>query len=251
MSIAIVTGASSGMGREFVYQISKKYKTIDEIWVIARRLERLEEIKASSKVRPLALDLTEQCSFDEYERLLEELDPEIAVLVNASGYGYFRGFLDDPLEKQLDKSYSMYYEYEESGLPKYIIGDAMSPGKTYDAAKMQAIELAKTNLAGQIQTEVTALIESTVANEQISQDDAESIARTVQASKNLIVQRLGRTFTVTECYRKLANGTMEVRVTLAYNAKMAIDAAKAVIKAQLEEKGQDLHEQLDAMWGQL
>lgn len=156
-----------------------------------------------------------------------------------------------PLEKQLDKSYSMYYEYEESGLPKYIIGDAMSPGKTYDAAKMQAIELAKTNLAGQIQTEVTALIESTVANEQISQDDAESIARTVQASKNLIVQRLGRTFTVTECYRKLANGTMEVRVTLAYNAKMAIDAAKAVIKAQLEEKGQDLHEQLDAMWGQL
>ena len=127
----------------------------------------------------------------------------------------------------------------------------MSPGKTYDAAKMQAIELAKTNLAGQIQTEVTALIESTVANEQISQDDAESIARTVRASKNLIVQRLGRTFTVTECYRKLANGTMEVRVTLAYNAKMAIDAAKAVIKAQLEEKGQDLHEQLDAMWGQL
>lgn len=156
-----------------------------------------------------------------------------------------------PLEKQLDKSYSMYYEYEESGLPKYIIGDAMSPGKTYDAAKMQAIELAKTNLAGQIQTEVTALIESTVANEQISQEDAESIARTVAASKNLIVQRIGRTFTVVECYRQLANKTMEVRVTLAYNAKMAIDEAKAVIKAQLEEKGQDLHNQLDAMWGQL
>lgn len=156
-----------------------------------------------------------------------------------------------PLEKQLDKSYSMYYEYEESGLPKYIIGDAMSPGKIYDAARMQAIELAKTNLAGLIQTEVTALIESTVANEQIAQDDAESIARTVSASKNLIVQRLGRTVTVVECYRKLANGTVEVRVTLAYNVKMAMDAAKAVIKAQLEEKGQELHDQLDAMWGQL
>lgn len=156
-----------------------------------------------------------------------------------------------PLEKQLDKSYSMYYEYEESGLPKYIIGDAMSPGKFYDAAKMQALELAKTNLAGQIQTEVTALIESTLANEQIAQDDAESIARTISASKNLIMQRLGRTVTVVECYRELANGTTEVRVTIAYNAKMAIDAAKAVIKAQLEEKGEDLHEQLDAMWGQL
>lgn len=155
-----------------------------------------------------------------------------------------------PLEKQLDRAYSMYYEYEESGLPKYIIGDAMSPGKTYDAAKMQALELAKTNLAGQIQTEVTALIESTLANEQISQDDAESIARTVQASKNLIVQSIGRVLPVTECYRQLANKTIEVRVTIAYNAKMAIDAAKAVIRAQLEEKGQDLHDQLDAMWSE-
>lgn len=115
-----------------------------------------------------------------------------------------------PLEKQLDKSYSMYYEYEESGLPKYIIGNAMSSGKVYDAAKMQALELAKTNLAGQIQTEVTALIESTLANEQIAQDDAESIARTVSASKNLIMQRLGRTVTVVECYSAIGNLLMEL-----------------------------------------
>lgn len=155
-----------------------------------------------------------------------------------------------PLDKQLDKSYSMYYEYEESGLPKYIVGDAMSPGATYDAAKMQAIELAKTNLAGMIQTEVTALVESTVANEQITQEQAASIVRTVQASKNLIVQRLGRTFTVVECYKTLPNKTVQVRVTLAYNAKMAIDDAKSVIKKQLEEIGEDLHDQLDAIWEQ-
>lgn len=155
-----------------------------------------------------------------------------------------------PLEKQLDKAYGMYYEYEESGLPKYIIGDAMSPGATYDAAKMQALELAKTNLAGMIQTEVTALVESTVGNEQITQEQAASIVRTVQASKNLIVQRLGRTFTVTECYKTLPNKTVQVRVTLAYNAKMAIDSAKDVIKAQLEAKGEELHDQLDAIWAQ-
>ena len=155
-----------------------------------------------------------------------------------------------PLEKQLDKAYNMYYEYEESGLPKYIIGDAMSPGAIYDAAKMQALELAKTNLAGMIQTEVTALIESTVANEQITQEQAQSIARTVQASKNLIVQRLGRTFTVTECYRTLPNKTVQVRVTLAYNARMAVDEAKAIVNAQLEARGEDLHEQLDAIWAQ-
>lgn len=155
-----------------------------------------------------------------------------------------------PLEKQLDKSYNMYYEYDEAGLPKYIIGDAMSPGATYDAAKMQALELAKTNLAGMIQSEVTALVESTVANEQITQEQASSVARTVQASKGLIVQRLGRTITVIECYRTLPNKTVQVRVTLAYNAKMAIESAKEIVKAQLEAKGEDLHEQLDAIWDQ-
>ena len=155
-----------------------------------------------------------------------------------------------PLEKQLDKSYSMYYEYEENGLPKYMVGDAMSPGATYDAAKMQAIELAKTNLAGLIQTEVTALTESTVANDQMTQEQATSIVRTVQASKNLIVQRLGRTVPVIECYRVLPNKTVEVRVSLTYNAKMAIEQAKEIVKAQLEAKGEDLHEQLDAMWEQ-
>ncbi len=155
-----------------------------------------------------------------------------------------------PLEKQLDRSYSMYYEYDESGLPKYIVGDAMSPGATYDAAKMQAIELAKTNLAGIIQTEVTALIESTVGNEQITQEQASSLARTVRASKNLIVQRLGRTLTVMECYKTLPNKTVQVRVTLAYNAKMAIESAKEIVKAQLEAEGEDLHEQLDAIWEQ-
>ena len=155
-----------------------------------------------------------------------------------------------PLEKQLDRSYAMYYEYEESGLPKYIIGDAMSTGEVYDAANRQARQLAIENLAGQIQTEVTALIESTVSNEQISQDDAASIARTVSASKSLIAQHLGRVVSVIECYKTQKNNTVQVRVTLAYNAKMAIDDAKSVVRQQLEDKGQDLHNQLDAIWDQ-
>ena len=44
MNIAIVTGASSGMGREFVLQLSE-YVTVDEIWVIARREQALNELK--------------------------------------------------------------------------------------------------------------------------------------------------------------------------------------------------------------
>ena len=57
-----------------------------------------------------------------------------------------------PLEKQLDKSYMMQMEYDDDMYPKYLMGEAMSIGENYDAAKMQALELAKQNLAGQIQT---------------------------------------------------------------------------------------------------
>ena len=156
-----------------------------------------------------------------------------------------------PLEKQLDKAFNMKYEYEENGLPKYIIGEAKAVGGAYDAARMQAVNNAKIELAGLISTEVTALTESTVGNTQITSEDATSINEAVQASKNLIVQKLGRTFVVTECYRQLNKKNVEVSVTIAYNEQMAMDMAKTIIRKKLEEKGRDLHEQLDKMWDSL
>ncbi len=154
-----------------------------------------------------------------------------------------------PLEKQLEKSYTMQYEYDENGSPLYIMAEAMSIGENYDAAKMQALELAKQNLAGQIQTEVTALVENTVANRQLAAEDAASITESVSASKNLISQSLGRLLPVMEVYRTKTNKNKEVLVRLAYNQKMAYEAAKRVIRQDLEEKGLDLHNQLDQVLG--
>jgi hypothetical protein len=154
-----------------------------------------------------------------------------------------------PLEKQLDKSYLMQYEFDEDMFPKYIMGEAMSIGSNYDAAKMQALELAKQNLAGQIQTEVTALIENTVANQQLAAEDAASISETVMASKNLISQSIGRVITVVECYRVLDNKNREVMVRIAYNGEMAKEAAKKAIRQELEKKGENLHNQLDQVLG--
>ena len=98
MSIAIVTGASSGMGREFVYALDKE-KKYDEIWVIARRNERLEALKGEcvTPVKAIALDLTLAESFDTYRALLKENKPDVRVLVNASGFGKFGTYKDiDP-----------------------------------------------------------------------------------------------------------------------------------------------------------
>lgn len=154
-----------------------------------------------------------------------------------------------PLEKQLDKSYLMRNEYDENMYPKYIMAEAMSIAENYDAGKMQALELAKQNLAGQIQTEITALVENTVANEQLSAEQASSITRTVSASKNLISQSIGRIIPVVECYRVKGNKNKEVLVRIAYNSQMAMEAAKKVVKQELEKKGEDLHEQLDKIMG--
>lgn len=103
MKIAVITGASSGMGREFVYAFDKD-EEFDEIWVIARRADRLEELKAKcrAKIRPVVLDLGKRESFDEYKALLESEKPEIAVLVNAAGFGLFGSFCDMDMSKQLD-----------------------------------------------------------------------------------------------------------------------------------------------------
>jgi len=154
-----------------------------------------------------------------------------------------------PIDKQLDRSYLMQYEFDDSGYPKYIMGEAMSIGENYDAAKMQALELSKQNLAGQVQTEMTALVENSVANKQLSADQAASVSSSVLASKNLISQSLGRVIPVMEVYRTKDTKNKEVLVRIAYNRAQAVEAAKQAIRADLEAKGNKMHEQLDKALG--
>ena len=93
MNIAIVTGASSGMGREFVLQLNN-YVQVDEIWVIARRVEALESLKSqvSVPVRPIGLDLVDPSAFATLEQMLQEENPNIKLLVNAAGFGKFGAY---------------------------------------------------------------------------------------------------------------------------------------------------------------
>lgn len=100
MKIAVITGASSGMGREFVHQLDRQQE-FDEIWAIARRTDRLEALSETvkAKVRPISLDLTKEESIEEYAKLLEAEKPDVRVLVNASGFGKFAATEDVPLEE--------------------------------------------------------------------------------------------------------------------------------------------------------
>ena len=93
MKIAIVTGASSGMGREFVLQL-KDYVQVDEVWAIARRTEALQKLEQECglKVRPISLDLCDMESFTAVEQLLAQEKPDVKLLVNAAGFGKFGAY---------------------------------------------------------------------------------------------------------------------------------------------------------------
>ena len=87
MKIAVVTGASSGMGREFVGQIAEKYPWLDEIWAIARRAGELEKLKEEIQevsVRPLPLDISREEDREKLKKLLKKENPKILLLVNAA-----------------------------------------------------------------------------------------------------------------------------------------------------------------------
>lgn len=103
MNVAIITGASSGLGVEFLNQTILQRKNIDEIWLIARRTSRLEELSKNSSVfvRPISLDLTLDESYKALEDLLNDVKPNVSLLINNAGVGKMGYTKDSSIESQI------------------------------------------------------------------------------------------------------------------------------------------------------
>lgn len=101
--IAIITGASSGMGELFAKTVCD-HATLQEVWVIARRADRLEALRESvgCPLRVFALDLTDRSTYAVVSEALEAEKPEVSWLINASGYGKFCATIDNPLDGNLN-----------------------------------------------------------------------------------------------------------------------------------------------------
>jgi hypothetical protein len=156
---------------------------------------------------------------------------------------------DMPLENQFDEEFVMRHEKDENHELKYVFGDGQSRGENYDAAKMQALTLASQNLAGNIQKEVTAIIDNNVANKQTNKEGVESVTKSIAAGKQFISNSLKRTIPVVECYRDLGGGNVEVRVVIAYSFAQAKEITKEAVREDLEKQGDDLQKQLEKILG--
>lgn len=145
-----------------------------------------------------------------------------------------------PIERQLDRSYLMEYDVDEDMQSKFAFGEAISVGQFYDAAKLQASELAKSDLVGKISSEITRLVETQVKTKQLPEDQAQSAAAATEKSKSLVIQRLGAITPVLELHRKLKNGNIEVMIRYGYNRSKAVNAAIKQIDEGLKQEGIDL-----------
>lgn len=150
------------------------------------------------------------------------------------------------IERQLTDSWIKDTEKDDDGNRLYFIGTGNSVGETQTAAKIQSTEVAKLDIAGQIGTQVAALVENNLANSQLNTEDASSVTQTVAASKSMIAQTLGRVETLTEFYKD-GDKTIEADVILGYNYEHAMKEAKAIVRKNLVEKTDILQDELDTI----
>lgn len=147
------------------------------------------------------------------------------------------------LEKQLNDLF-IYKNTVEGDMPKYIVGSVNAVGGNYAAARKQALELARLEIANQIEAEVAELTENNIGNKQLNDGEVESITTTMSSSKTLVKQKLGRTTVVFEAVRDLGT-KKEVQISIVYDGKAAMSD---VMKA-FEGKSQELQDKLSEILG--
>lgn len=104
MKTAIITGASSGLGQEITRRIADEFPQVEEIWLIARREERLvalEEELSKVKCEILALDVASGAGIAKYQKVLADRRPDVVLLVNNAGYGMLGTFDQSEMSEQL------------------------------------------------------------------------------------------------------------------------------------------------------
>lgn len=150
-----------------------------------------------------------------------------------------------PLERQLENAFTKRYEKDTDGYDKYYVGTSQPIAQHLDAAKAQSGMMARQDIAAQISTQLTSLVEGSVGNKQLTPDEAVSTTQVIQKSKELISAKLGRTIPIVQCYRKLPNGNIEYLEQIAYPTDQALEQAAEVIREQLERELKELATKFD------
>lgn len=142
-----------------------------------------------------------------------------------------------PLARQFDKAFSTQVELTEDGKLRYIYGVGMSTANSMAAGQMAAATAARENIASAMGVSLTTLIDDRKKQQQLSAVEASTLDEIAQKGKQVFSQDLGKTETVVEAYRVLANNNFEVMIGIAYSTSEATQQMSKAIKKNLEDKG--------------
>ncbi|NDV84875.1 hypothetical protein [Bacteroides sp. 51] len=152
-----------------------------------------------------------------------------------------------PIDKQVENAWQKQVEIDTDGNPYWYVASSRAIGGNQHAAALQATNAAKIDLAGQIQTKVTQLVEVKAANNDMGQEEAASIIEVVAASKSIISATLSRTIPLVEVYKTLSNKNVEMMVTLGYSMDAANKMAIKTVRDELAKKSEELAKELDKL----
>lgn len=156
--------------------------------------------------------------------------------------------MDLPIEKQLERTWERQWQTEPDGYDKYITKTITTVGQSYSAALRQAENMAKLGIAADMGTLVQSMATVAVGNKEITPEQAASVSQSVEKVKLLVNEKLGRVLTSTTIYRVNRN-IYEVRVTVLYSQKSALEAANQAAVATLKDDMKVNDAEFDALFG--
>lgn len=152
-----------------------------------------------------------------------------------------------PLSKLIEQAWMKQVAEDEQGNLKYIAADGNGVAESKSVAEAQAIEFAKLQLAGTIESNIASMVKGNLANAQASTTDATSVTEIVQSSKNIIAQQMGYINPSFKIYRDLKDSKVEVQVRIFYETSQSWAIAKKAIRKELKDKLKKTDEEVDKL----
>ncbi len=180
------------------------------------------------------------------ERQIEKEAKKQAKTISKDGWITAPG--KQSVEMQQLKSLKLQNSYDEDFNQKFYMGSAQSVGPNYDAAKFQATELAKIEIAGLISSDIAGIVETNLANQQMEPGQAAAITKSVGAYKSFVAAKLTNIITAVDMYKTDSKtGNTTAQIILYYNKEEAIKAGIQAVRDELMKESLEMGQELDKL----
>lgn len=149
-----------------------------------------------------------------------------------------------PIQQQLEEYYMKASERDDKGSPVYMQSTGTSVASTFNAARTAAMTSAKVQLASNLQSAIMAETKTSLANKQLSAEDAATLDQVMEKTTSQVAQRLGNVIVAKEFYRILPNKNYEVQLTLLYGKQNIKETLLDDLRQQLQQELKDNSEKM-------